>query len=575
MQPSPIEFEPTPVWEALESGRVDSLPAYEARLDLFRLALAAEFDHLVCVPHLQGVERFWYQEETVKKVLRQFGGRAILADEVGLGKTIEAAMACKEYLLRGMVKSILFLAPPNIAPQWHSELETKFGIRAALSEGIKPSQAAQFWRQDLVVASLHTAKSRIHHPYVTGREWDMVVVDEAHHCRRRDTLSFKLVNDLRKRYILLLTATPVQNSLVELYNLLTLLKPGLLKTEAQFKKEYVSARNPCVPLHAGKLRELMAEVMIRNTRGMVDVKLPRRHAATITVSPDDKEKRLLSAVAEYARRHGRAEDADEGNGSLDTFTRTHLLQQAGSSIAGLRETLEKLAARFSHPELPVLKSLANEVEDRSKPAELIRLLRQASGKILVFVSHRAAQGYLAHLLETEGVPFVLFHGSLSQEDKAAVFASFRDEVPVMLATDSAGEGHNLQFATTVVNYDLPWNPMRIEQRIGRVHRIGQEKEVFVFNFCLRDSVEEYVLRVLHDKINMFELVVGEIDTILGDMDAEGDFSETVREMWLENQDREALERSFDDLADRMLAVKDSLRETQKLEENIFGEDLNA
>jgi SNF2 family DNA or RNA helicase len=260
---------------------------------------------------------------------------------------------------------------------------------------------------------------------------------------------------------------------------------------------------------------------------------------------------------------------------MDTFTRTHLLQQAGSSIAGLRNALEKVASRFSHPELPSLIQMVGQIEDWSKPAELIRLLRQATGKVLIFVSHLAAQGTLADCLIREGIPFVLFHGSLTPSEKATAFASFRNDISVMLATDSAGEGRNLQFATTVVNYDLPWNPMRIEQRIGRVHRIGQDKEVFVFNFCLRDSVEEYVLRVLHDKINMFELVVGEIDSILGDMDSDADFSETVREMWLDNQERIALEKSFDDLAARMVTAKEDLRATQMLDEKIFGEDLNA
>lgn len=139
---------------------------------------------------------------------------------------------------------------------------------------------------------------------------------------------------------------------------------------------------------------------------------------------------------------------------------------------------------------------------------------------------------------------MLFHGSLTPSEKAEAFEAFRNDISVMVATDSAGEGRNLQFAATVVNYDLPWNPMRIEQRIGRVHRMGQDKEVFVFNFCLRDSVEEYVLRVLHDKINMFELVVGEIDSILEDMDSDADFSETVREMWLDNQEREDLAERY-------------------------------
>jgi len=150
---------------------------------------------------------------------------------------------------------------------------------------------------------------------------------------------------------------------------------------------------------------------------------------------------------------------------------------------------------------------------------------------------------------------------------------FRDEVPVLLSTGTGGEGRNLQFADTVINFDLPWSPMRLEQRVGRVHRIGQTHEVFVFNFCQQGSLEEQILRVLHDKINMFELVVGEMDTILGSADEAQDFADLVLELWLSHNDRRERERAFDELGERLLAAKQHHLETKQLEQTLFQRDL--
>ena len=151
----------------------------------------------------------------------------------------------------------------------------------------------------------------------------------------------------------------------------------------------------------------------------------------------------------------------------------------------------------------------------------------------------------------------------------------KPEVGVLLASETGGEGRNIQFANAIVNYDLPWNPMKIEQRIGRIHRIGQTQDVFIFNFCLKDSIEEYILQILHDKINMFELVVGEVETILGNADSEVDFSEIVMDIWLKHQVKPELDRAFEQLADELVQSKDRYREIQALDEQIFGEDFEA
>ncbi len=145
----------------------------------------------------------------------------------------------------------------------------------------------------------------------------------------------------------------------------------------------------------------------------------------------------------------------------------------------------------------------------------------------------------------------------------------------MLASETGGEGRNLQFANTIVNYDLPWNPMRIEQRIGRLHRIGQTQDVYIFNFCYANSLEEYILKVLHEKINLFELVVGEIDTILGQMGEEFDFGQEVVSLWLQNQSDREREEAFEELGSQLLQAKHSYAEIQEYEEELFGEDFEA
>jgi SNF2 family DNA or RNA helicase len=562
-----FQFNSSSALAALQTGTYDPIAFYQARLDVFNLSVMADYDQLVCLPSLTAIDKYWYQIETARKVLRQLGGRALLADEVGLGKTIEAGLICAEYLARGMVSSLLILTPASLVSQWQQELSEKFGITAVTTDDRDPQQSLeQFWTENpRIIASLNTAKSAKHFASVTGRTWDLVVVDEAHHLKNRATLNWKLVNALNKRFMLMLTATPVQNSLVELFNLLTLLKPGLLQTEALFKKEYVDSKNGRVPKNPDKLRSLMREVMIRNTRALVDVKLPKRFATTITVVPSTAEQKLYQDLNDYLR-------SDE---TLDKLSRTNLLMRAGSSPGALADSLKQLTQRLPHEELKTLAKRAAQVKQVEKAKVLVEMLKKSRQKTLVFSTHKATSAYLAKTLQEADIPFAEFQGGMSLKEKDGAIAAFRDTVSVLLASETGGEGRNIQFANVIVNYDLPWNPMKIEQRIGRIHRIGQTQDVFIFNFCLKDSIEEYILRILHDKINMFELVVGEVETILGNVDDEFDFSDVVMGIWLDHQAKPELDQAFDEFADNLLKAKDQYRQNQALDEQIFGEEFEA
>jgi SNF2 family DNA or RNA helicase len=561
-------FQNSPAMTALKQRQHGDIKYYNARNELFKLSLMADYDQLVCLPSLTTIDKHWYQIETARKVLRQFGGRALLADEVGLGKTIEAGLIVSEYLARGMIQSILILTPASLVSQWQLELATKFGISSITTDDESRQQnPEEFWTVNPhIIASLNTAKSAKHYPLVTSRNWDLVIVDEAHHLKNRNTLNWKVVNALNKRFILMLTATPVQNSLVELFNLLTLLKPGLLKTEADFKREYVSSKNGRIPKNPEKLRSLMREVMIRNTRSLVDVKLPKRFATTITVTPSESEKKLYHDLSEFLRTHSE---------HLDKLSRTNLLMRSGSSPNALGESLKNLSKKLDFEELKTLAKRASQIKQVEKSRALVELLKKSSQKTIVFTTHKATSAYLAKVFKENGIEFAEFLGDMTLKQKDAAIEAFRDNLPVLLASETGGEGRNIQFANAIVNYDLPWNPMKIEQRIGRIHRIGQTQDVFIFNFCLQGSIEEYILRILHDKINMFELVVGEIETILGNVDDEFDFSETVIDIWLKNQSHQDISTAFEKLADDLLQAKDKYQETQELDEKIFGEEFEA
>src|SRR5204863_9536159 len=219
--------------------------------------------------------------------------------------------------------------------------------------------------------------------------------------------------------------------------------------------------------------------------------------------------------------------------------------------------------------------LAGSVEWSDKGKQLAQMLTARESKAVVFTEFLPTLDLLQRVCEAHGISYALFSGELSRAEKDAAIARFRDQARVLLSTGSGGEGRNLQFADTIVNFDLPWNPMRIEQRVGRVHRIGQTQEVFVFNFCQGGSAEEQLLRVLHDKINMFELVVGEIDAILGELDESQDLAALVVDLWTSGREAKQVDRAFDDLAERLVQAKKKYSQTKELDETLFQRDFEA
>ena len=536
------------------------------------LGLAQGFDELLCLPHLAGVEPLWHQIETVRKVLKQFRGRVLLADEVGLGKTVEAGMVFKEYALRGMAERVLVLTPASLVGQWREELESKFGLACATTHDPRLREdPAGFWAENRIIASISAARRREHAGRLIARNFDLVIVDEAHHLRERSSQSYKLVDELRKRFLLLLSATPVQNDLIELYNLLTLLKPGIFKTLKEFRAAYMTSGKPRQPANPERLRELMRGAMIRNTRAVVALKLPRRHAVTIRVDGQPGEPEAYAELAAAARQLA----ADDGSGGKRLALR-HLLVAAGSSPPAAAAAVARFAGR--RPDDLVWRALAGRwaaFGAGGKEMALLELLRRnPAEKKLVFVHARETLTHLADLLSKARMAFARFDGRLSGPEKDAAIAKFRDEVPVLLCTELGGEGRNIQFCNTLVNFDLPWNPMAIEQRIGRIDRIGQNREVFVFNLVTRGTIEEQVLALLDEKISMFELVVGEAGAILGGIEDDREFPELLLDAWLETTEAGRAE-AFDLLGRRLEDARRQHECAKALDEALFGEDFET
>ena len=537
-----------------------------------RLSLAQGFDELLCLPHLRGVDTFWYQLETVRKVLKQFRGRVLLADEVGLGKTIEAGIALKEYLLRGMVESFLVLTPASLVGQWREELDVKFGIACATThEARLRSNPDGFWNERNLIASLPVARRSEHAARLLERKFDLVIVDEAHHLRDRSSQSYKLVDALNKRFLLLLSATPVQNDLTELYNMLTLLKPGIFKTLKEFRAAHVTPGKPRQPADPQRLRALMRAAMVRNTRALVALKLPRRHATTIRVDGSQGEHAAYQELAAACRQA-----AATGGAAKNRLALQHLLGAAGSSPAAAAAAVKRFAERNSDaPDWHAMARRWERIGNGGKEAKLLALLRRNPGeKKLVFVHYRDTLNHLADLLSREGIAFARFEGSLSGPEKDGAIEQFRAEVPVLLCTESGGEGRNIQFCNTLVNFDVPWNPMAIEQRIGRIDRIGQQRELFVFNLVTRGTLEEQLLHLLDEKISMFELVVGEVGAILGSLDEDRDFAELMLDAWLQVTDT-GRDEALAALGCRLLEARGQHEGAKALDESLFGEDFEA
>lgn len=551
--------------------------AFEIGRQAAEFATSYGFERLVSLPLLRNVEPYEHQLRTVRTVLRRLRGRALLCDEVGLGKTIEARMILLELLVRKLVRRVLVLVPPSLVEQWQAEMRGKFGVE--LTPHDDPAfkgQGAGAWRAvDRIVASYHTAKREPHRSAILAEEWDLVVVDEAHHLRNRGTHLFRFAAGLRKKFILLLTATPLQNDLEDLYNLVTLLNPGLLGTARSFGRDFVDQRDALAPKNLGRLHDALAEVMVRNRRAIAAVRFTRRLARTVRVAPLPAERDLYAEVARFVRTGLRAAP-DRPLTRMGLLT---LKKAMGSSSRAAAATLARLAEgeRVAAAERAALERLAASARrqtDSAKVGALRQVLRDVPDKVVLFTQFRATQEVLREALDAMRVEVALFHGGLTRLEKEAAVRAFEAGTRVLLSTDSGSEGRNLQFCHVLVNFDLPWNPMRIEQRIGRLSRIGQSHDVHVYNLVAAGTFEDDLLHLLEAKINLFELVLGETDMILGNLAGEGeerDFEELVVDLWVESDDEAGFRARLAELGDRLAAAKAAYLRQRELDDRLFGD----
>ena len=523
-------------------------------------------DDLLCLPHCR-IERLDYQLRTALGVLGPLRGRALLSDEVGLGKTIEAGLVLKELLTRGMVRRFLVLTVPSLVDQWEEELSEKFGLATATTNHADArGDPGRFWRESPgVVASLHTLKQPAQLEVARQVHWDMLIVDEAHYLRNRESQSWQAVSALPRHFLLLLTATPVQNSLEELYNLVTLLQPGQLPTPKEFRARFMDSKRPRQPREPEELRRLLGQVMIRNTRANAGLQLPPRRAETVLFEPDETERAFWQQWESDFRSRLAQLPASQASlwGQL-------LLQTAGSSPAAWRAALEKFpdraAARAWREQAPLEASW-------QRKCELLAPLTRGEGGAVIFTQFLQTQAALAEQLRQRGVETFVINGATPPPERQPITEEFRRRGGALLLTHSGTEGRNLQFSHRLANFDLPWNPMEIEQRIGRLHRLGQQQPVRIYNFVQAGTLQEHLLQILQEKLNLFELVVGETGLVLGERFSSDEFAEEVLRRWRESEGRVA--EAMAGLGEELAAARDGYDEVKKLDDTLFSEDYES
>ena len=492
--------------ERIESdGPWGNWELYKLAVEIEKHTISPDFEGLQAPAHLPELTPLPHQLEVAKQVVENMNGKAILADEVGLGKTIEAGLILKEYMIRGLVKKVLILVPASLVSQWAMELNTKFHIPAIAQ------RKSYVWEQcDVVVSSIDTAKRAPHKDIINNLNYDLIIIDEAHKLKNNKTKNYEFVQNLKKRFCLLLTATPIQNRIEEIFNLVSLLKPGHLGSESVFYDKYKKdGRSVNDDEH---LRELVNKVMIRNRRADTGIEWTKRHVETLPIYFSKEERALYESIQSLR--------SSEGGLASSQFSLMTLQREACSSREAVYYTLRNMLQRQENPSVGFQNTIAQlikrveAVTKNSKAEKALELIKQIDDKVIIFTEYRATQLYLQWFLKQHGITSVPFRGGFKRGKKDWMRELFQKNVQVLIATEAGGEGINLQFCSHIINFDLPWNPMRLEQRIGRIHRLGQEKDVKIYNFATKDTVEEHVLKLLYEKINLFEKVIGELDDIL-------------------------------------------------------------
>ena len=579
-----------------------------------------------------------------------FSKGAILADEVGLGKTIEAGLLIAQKWAERK-RRLLIILPANLRKQWSQELADKFHLPSVIlenksfNESIKTGNLNPFLQDDIVLCSYQFVRTK--EPYVKQVRWDLVVIDEAHRLRNVYKGSSKIASAIKQAVApypkVLLTATPLQNSLLELYGLVSIIDDYAFGDLKSYKARFTKLNNEA---NFSELRERLKPICKRTLRRQVleYVKYTNRHALVQEFIPSEDEQTLYDLVSGYLQRPN-LYALPASQRSLVTLILRKLL---ASSTYAISATLDKLAQRLQAAalesssvdtvpqELPdnweELDELADEWDEndeegspkdktRLTPQQLAELkleiedlrtfhrlaksiIKNSKGEVLlaalrkgfadaqeaqkkqgaatlqqkavIFTESRRTQEYLFNILEqTEFAGRVMvfngtntdaksreiykawtekhkgtdrLSGSPTADMRAALVDCFREEASIMIATEAAAEGINLQFCNLVVNYDMPWNPQRIEQRIGRCHRYGQKYDVVVVNFLNKaNAADQRVYQLLNEKFKLFDGVFGASDEVLGAVESGVDFEKRIAVIYQKCRTQAQIQFEFDQL----------------------------
>jgi len=590
----------------------------------------------------------------------------ILADEVGLGKTIEAGLVISQRWAERR-RRILIIVPANLRKQWHQELQDKFSLQGLILEAKnynairKQEQRNPFEFQGPIICSYQFAKAKADD--IKKIDWDLVVLDEAHRLRNVYKTSNVIARTIKEALArvhskVLLTATPLQNSLLELYGLVSVIDDRVFGDLDSFRTQFGGQGKEGA---FNSLKARLAPVCKRTLRAHVQpyVSYTARRAIVQEFTPTDEERELSTLVADYLRRPN-LKALPDSQRQLISLVLWKLLASSTHAIAGALgtmanrlqgildkapevadlaeeldedyESLDETADEWNGEsggvealrpderdaiaqeirELQHFKALAAGVRENAKGKALLIALDRAfeeldrlgaAKKAIIFTESRRTQDYLLSLLAdtSYGDGIVLFNGTNSDaraqatykdwlqrhegtdrisgsktaDTRAALVEHFKDRGTVMIATEAGAEGINLQFCSLVINYDLPWNPQRIEQRIGRCHRYGQKHDVVVVNFVdLGNEADKRVYELLRDKFQLFEGVFGASDEVLGAIGAGVDFERRIAEIYQNCRDPAAIKSSFEQLqCDLSGEINEAMVKTRQLLLENFDEEV--
>lgn len=553
------------------------LTGHLLNIEANRLSIAQSQQELQSIEEIADkVQLLEHQLDAAHRALFQMNGKTLFADEVGLGKTIEVGMVLKEMVFRDAHDTFLILTPAQLATQWQKEMREKFNLDFVCSYD---DEFDGFRDYDKIVASIDTAKREPYATEIQDRRWDALIVDEAHYLRNRGTKRYDFVKDIEYQYAFFATATPVQNDVTDLFNVINLIRPGLFGTEAEFERRYVPETDLGGVKNAAELNRELRSVMIRHKRGDTNIDFTDRQVRTQTFQPTEKEKDLYKAVTNYVKGHYSKQG---GQHLVMLMLQKEVVSSPWAVLSTVEKWLDGDGRDVWGPEREELLSVAKQaraIETTTKQKKLLEIIRGVNsridtGRTIVFTQFRATQDAIIDALNAgkggEDIPVHRVNGSLSSEGKDQQLQHFRDRGGVLVTTDSISEGRNIQFCNVIVNYDLPWNPMSVEQRIGRIDRIGQDRDVYVYNLALEGTIEDYVLEKLYGKIDVFHQTVGGLKEILSEREqSSGQFEQEVLHQLLEAGSKRELENNFEEMAVDLEKDMESAEKAQQFNEEVF------